>query len=388
MSISRLDSVKCYGCSACMGICRHDAIHMHDDSEGFIRPVVDTKKCNECGLCEKVCPAMKTRQVNEGFSQHIYAAYSKDDDVISKSTSGGVFYHIAEMIIKRGGVVYGAVYDQDFHVTHTCAHDLAGVRAMHGAKYVQSHLSEMIYHDIQTRLQKGQWVLFSGTPCQTDAVRSYLRKDYERLLLCDLVCRSVSSPKIYSDYLTFVQRKKKLKTVNMRWKENGWKNTKFHLEFNDGSQQTAKGAAQLWHDIHFSGIVTRPSCHQCPYTNMFRTGDITLGDFWGIRKSHADFYHHQGVSLVMVNTEKGAVVFDEISSSLNIQPSSAKACSQPALRTPVIAHPNRKSFWIEYPDASFEKLARKYFKYGWLNQRRRQLRTILSPFIRRTSTTQ
>lgn len=378
MSVSRLDTSRCFGCVACVEICGHGAIHTYHDTEGFVRPVVKTQQCVECGLCETVCPALKTRQDSNTFTQYIYAAYSNLSEVVSRSTSGGVFYHLAEMVINHGGAVYGAVYDSDFHVTHICATTMDGVKAMHGAKYVQSSLPAGMYHDIRKRLQAGQWVLFSGTPCQTDAVRSYLRKDDEHLLLCDLVCRSVSSPMVYNDYLQFAQRKKKLKSINMRWKGNGWANTKFHLTYMDDSELTGKGDAQLWHDIHFSSLVTRPSCHQCPYTSMHRPGDVTIGDFWGIRKSHATFYHPQGVSLVMVNTPQGAAAFEEITPSLHLLPSSAEACSQPALRMPVSSNPRRAAFWRDYPATPFKRLAKKYFRYGWYNQAVRRLRRALS----------
>ncbi len=377
MSISRLDPSKCYGCTACVEICAHGAIHTSHDEEGFVRPVVELEKCVECSLCETVCPALTTHQDASTFTQRIYAAYSNQPEVVSRSTSGGVFYHLAEMVISRGGAVYGAVYDNDFHVTHTCATTMDGVKAMHGAKYVQSHLPAGMYHDIRDRLRAGQWVLFSGTPCQTDAVRSYLRKDNEHLLLCDLVCRSVSSPMVYNDYLQFAQRKKTLKSVNMRWKVEGWGNTKFHLSFADGSSQTGKGDAQLWHDIHFSGLVTRPCCHQCPYTSMRRPGDITLGDFWGVSKSHAAFYHPKGVSLLMVNTLRGAAAFEKIAPSLHLLPSSAEACSQPALRKPVSPNPRRASFWKDYPVTPFMRMAKIYFRYGWLRQTVHRLRRAL-----------
>ncbi len=386
MSIFRLEPQKCLGCSACVAICGHDAIYMAADDEGFAHPVVVAERCTECGLCEKICPALNATSTSKDDSQHIYAAYSKDSEVVGRSTSGGVFYHLAEAVIQRGGAVYGAVYDKDFHVIHTCATDLSGVRAMHGAKYVQSHVAADIYHDIRMRLQSGQWILFSGTPCQTDAVRSFLRKDYERLILCDLVCRSVSSPMIYNDYLSFAQRKKHLKSINMRWKGNGWADTKFQLAYSDGSEMTGKGMAQLWHDIHFSGLVTRPSCHQCPYTSMQRAGDITLGDFWGIRKSHGSFYNHQGVSLIMTNTAKGTGLFREISHHLNTLPVTAKECSQPALRTPVAAHPKRADFWRDYPQTSFYTLSKKYFRYGWLNQEIYRLRRKISTLLRLSTT--
>lgn len=94
---------------------------------------------------------------------------------------------------------------------------------------------------------------------------------------------------IFSDYIRFVQRKKQLKSINMRWKEKGWSHSTQRLVFMDGTDIIGKGDAALWHTIAFSHIANRPSCHECRYTNFNRPGDFTLGDFWGIEKSYPEF---------------------------------------------------------------------------------------------------
>ncbi len=373
MSIVKVCHDDCCGCTTCQAVCKHDAISMLPDSEGFSYPIVDEKKCMECGLCETVCPVLKPVSIGEKPLK-IFAAYSQDETVVKRSTSGGIFHHLAEWTIRQGGVVCGVVYDEEFQVKHVLAETMEEVARMHGAKYVQSTIDDGLLVKIRSYLRQSRWVLFSGTPCQVAGVRNMMNSGREHLLLCDVVCRSVSSPMIYGEYLKFAQRNDRLSRINMRAKTYGWDKTAFRLEYKNGKCIEGKGDAQLWHDIHFSGMVSRPSCASCRYSNMVRVGDITLGDFWGIKRSHPAFFHQEGVSLIMVNSDKGHAVLKDIFPDLVALESTSQLCRQPALCSPAPRSPRRQAFWADFEKMTFEKLAVKYFDYGWLNQSRKKMK--------------
>lgn len=374
--IQIIKKTECCGCTACVSVCPRKCISMEVDAEGFGYPKVDMESCVDCGLCEKVCPLKNDSK--KSVDQSIYGLRNKDEHIVQESTSGGGFFAIARFVVEQGGIVYGAAYDAEFKVVHCSADNLNDCRKFHGAKYVESIISDSLFLEIQQVLKKGRMVLFSGTPCQVDGLKRFLRKPYDNLITVDLVCSSVTSPMIFSDYIRFVQRKKQLKSINMRWKGEGWSHSTQRLVFMDGTDIIGKGDAALWHTIAFSHIANRPSCHECRYTNFNRPGDFTLGDFWGIEKSYPEFFDDRGVSLFMVNTDKGHLVLKQIEQTVFLLPTDKTICLQPRLKSPVKPNADRSRFWEEYASEKFEKISRKYWRYGFWNQEKYRMRKILS----------
>lgn len=366
------DKKDCCGCTACANICPKSCILMEADNEGFKYPTVNRDLCIDCGLCEKICPVINYRQPKN--EHKIYGLRNKDEDIVKSSTSGGVFLALAGNIIAKGGTVVGAAYDKDFNVVHQAATTLDECRKFQGAKYVESTIPEFMLRDIKRLLVENKDVLFVGTPCQVAGLKAFLRKPFDNLLTCDLVCSSVPSSRIYRDFLSFAQRKKKISAFNMRWKGNGWDKTKPQIVYADGSKATGKGDARLWHTIAFSHLVSRPSCHDCKFSNFNRSGDITIGDFWGVESSHPEFFSKEGVSLAIVSTPKGEKIFDEIKSSFHTIESSEAKSRQPRLTSPVKPNPRRAQFWEEYSADNFQYFAKKYWRYGAWNQLKLKVR--------------
>lgn len=216
----------CCGCSACASICGHDAITMQPDSLGFLYPVVDTAKCVNCGLCEKVCAFNDNYDTSQNFSEPIaYGARQKDINEIMKSRSGAVFAALSDYILENGGVIYGAGYTDHFRVVHKRATTKEERDELRGSKYVQSDMRD-IFRSVKADLQSGKVVLFSGTPCQTSGLNSFIsRKLRDNLFLVDIVCHGVPSPYIWRDYIAYLEKKQgsKIVWVSFRDKEQfGW----------------------------------------------------------------------------------------------------------------------------------------------------------------------
>ena len=232
------DKGLCTGCSACEQVCAHNAIQMQTDYEGFVYPKVDSNKCIECGMCSKICPQKHSSELPA--QTDVYAAYNKEGETRAASTSGGMFSIFAKWVLSQGGVVFGATFTDAWMVRHDAATTEDEYARFRGSKYVQSDVSG-VYKQVKSYLQQDKWVLFSGTPCQIDGLKAYLRKDYEKLLLIDLVCHGVPSPKLWAKFLNWLKGKYgilKYEGIRFRAKSNGWE--KCNVEFDYVSKQNTR----------------------------------------------------------------------------------------------------------------------------------------------------
>lgn len=232
------DPKECCGCTACASICSHNAISMEPDALGFLYPKINESLCVECGLCEKVC------QFNDNYDRSLnlpqptaYAARHKDIGEVMKSRSGAAFVAISDYILEQGGIVYGAGYKDHFRVAHKRATTKEERDEFRGSKYVQSDLSG-VFRQVKEDLKNGLTVLFSGTPCQTAGLNSYIGKKLRKnLILLDIVCHGVPGPYIWRDYLAYLEKKhnSKIIYVNFRDKEKyGWKAHKETFKYENG----------------------------------------------------------------------------------------------------------------------------------------------------------
>lgn len=318
----------CTGCSACEQVCAHGAIHMRQDYEGFVYPHVDTKKCNECGLCSMICPQKQGEEQREEKTE-IYATYNTNENVRAASTSGGLFSLFAQWVIEQGGVVFGAAYTDTWMVRHEVAKDANEYARFRGSKYVQSDVT-VIYKQVKTYLKDDIWVLFSGTPCQIDGLKAYLRKDYEKLLTIDVVCHGVPSPKLWSKFLNWLKKKHDIKNfedIRLRDKRKGWEKCRVVFDCISNSCEK-KSLVFFWGgdtytNLFEQGISLRPSCNQCKYRSIMHPSDITLGDCWHFQAYAPELFDNKGLSMIMLHTEKGKQLFKELTTSLvykNIKP--------------------------------------------------------------------
>ncbi len=314
-----LEKNLCNGCSACALVCPKNCISMLSDDEGFLYPKIDKSLCINCGLCDKVCPVLTPQIIKQNKSNiKAYAVTNKLNDVVLKSSSGGVFNAIATYVIRNGGVVVGAGFDDNFFVKHKCVSDIKDLYELQGSKYVQSNIGNT-YKEIKKLLDDGILVYFSGTPCQVGGLVSFVGKKYNNLITQDLICHGVPSPLVWKKYLEYIKskHKAKIKSIFFRDKTKGWKTFSMKITFEDGAvyRQTLKKNPYL--RAFLKNLCLRPSCYDCSFKRLERVADITLADFWGVEKILPEYSVSDGVSLVLIHTEKGKELFENLGDDLN-----------------------------------------------------------------------
>ena len=315
------DKHDCCGCGACARRCPQRCITMNTDAEGFLYPEADAAACTDCGLCGRVCPLLNRQE--ERAPQASLAVKNRDGVDRAASSSGGVFIALARKVVADGGVVYGAVFDDAWQVMHTSADTAGALRPMMGSKYVQGRIGDT-YAEAESNLKKGRRVMFTGTPCQIAGLRSFLRRDYDNLLLVDILCHGVPSPAVWHRYLeenfTGTDASTEITSVNFRDKRReGW--ARYNVVISgrrcgDKGSERCLSAAVYTDNPYMRGLMNdvylRPSCHKCVCKHGASGSDLTIGDYWGVARHMPDFDDDRGVSYVEVYTDKGRRVLDGI----------------------------------------------------------------------------
>ena len=328
--------INCCGCGACAAICPKDAITMAPDEDGFVYPIIDGGKCVECGLCEKACAFQKGDTPES--AKEVWAAVSGDTDV-RQSASGGMFASFAQAVIADGGAVYGCAMeyeDGQLWPRHICVTEQQDLARLKGSKYVHSDLGDS-FPDIRSRLEAGQTVLFSGTPCQVAGLRGYLRKDYENLYALDLICHGVPSGKLFRDYIAFEEKKRGAKITDFRFRDKsaGWK---LHgaMILEGGETVQFEPEESSYYQMFLNSYTYRENCYHCPYACDHRPGDITIGYFWCIELVHPELLmenggpldHEKGASCLIVNNDKGRALLARYGSGIRRWSSSYENASK------------------------------------------------------------
>lgn len=354
------DQKLCTGCTACASICPKGCIQMQPDAFGFLYPqMVDPDACIDCGLCTQSCPVLAETQ--KVALPKAYAAMAADTKLRLQSSSGGVFSLLAQKILEEKGAVFGAAYDADFAVHHICVETVDDLRWLRGAKYSQSNLNTC-FRNVRKRLNQGQKVLFSGTPCQVAGLKTFLRKDYENLLTVDFVCHSIPSPEIWKAYVHFRADQdnggKMPVSINLRSKESGWSRYQYEnlFRYNERTYSQSSGSS-LYMKLFVSGFISRESCATCHFKGYHRVSDLTLGDFWGIWDIAPEMDDNHGTSLVLVQSEKGARYFKELCSAMRTKPVTLEQASaeNQALLVSIPQKENRETVMQAICAAGFEQ---------------------------------
>lgn len=350
---------ECCGCSICAHICPKAAIVMKPDSEGFLYPEVDTGKCVSCGLCRNAC-AFSSYVQPEKDKHDFYLVKHKNTDVRMDSQSGGVFTAVSDWILEQQGLVYGCILDKDMKAKHARAENKEQRNKMCKSKYVQSEIDSVLA-DIADDLRDGRFVLFTGTGCQVDGVLSYMkakRVPTEKLYTMDIICHGCASPMLFADYIAWLEKKFKSKVEDFNFRDKRLRGWDGHVESYRISGK--KRMSTVWRQIYHTDLCLRPSCTNCHYSTVNRRADITTGDAWGIKKVRPEFNDNRGVSLTIIQSEKGEQLLSYMKSVCDVESIEQEKMLQGCLVHPAKPTGNREQFWKTYDSEHIDGLIRRY----------------------------
>lgn len=329
MNTNICDFKECSACGVCKILCPKGAIELKKDKRGFLCATVDNDKCVNCGLCYSKC--FNNNEIKGNSPIECYAMAMREKKEILESTSGGAFASIAQQVLKKGGVVYGAALyreKENLVIEHIRIDNIKDLIKIKGSKYVQSDISNILKL-VKKDLIDERKVLFSGTPCQIAALKSYLNREYDNLLTIDIICHGVPSYDLFKSYIKFLEEKNKGKVIDYKFrdKRRGWGHSTSYIIQKNEKKVCKRVIVPLdaYYKMFLKGETYRENCYNCKFANKKRISDITIGDYWGIEIEHPEAIEknggklndHKGVSCILINTIKGEKLFDDIKSQIN-----------------------------------------------------------------------
>lgn len=310
--INKLDYRKCTICQSCVNVCPKNCINLNEVKEGFNYPTIDKDVCIECKMCERVCPIINPLEVSKSLKK-IYAAKNLNEVTRFKSSSGGIFTALSEVILGKDGVVCGAAFNNLLEVKHVLIDNRSDLELLRGSKYVQSDINNS-FSLIKKELLKGKEVLFSGCPCQVGGLKKFLNNEYSNLYTIDFICHSIPSQYIFNQYINMLENEFKSRVIkfSFRDKTNGWHNSSIKAIFENGEIYIKS----IYEDMYMRGflgnVYTKSACNHCEFRGLKSGSDITLADFWGAEIEENELDDNKGLSIVITNSKKANLLIEDI----------------------------------------------------------------------------
>lgn len=363
----------CCGCNACIQICPKGCITANTTREGFRYPITDATCCIDCGLCEQACPVLAPHPQRKPES--VLAAVNPDKATRSQSSSGGFFSLLAEKVLKEGGLVFGAAFNDLWQVEQTGIEQPDQLDRLRRSKYVQSHTLDT-FRTVERALKQGRPVLYSGTHCQIAGLKHFLRKDYPTLLTVDIVCHGVPSPGIWQRFLEEYKRRNKMSrivSINFRDKSTGWRKYSFSIRYvsTKGRLQTLSIPYRkcAYMQGFLKNLYLRTSCHHCPAKEGRSGADLTISDYWNIRNTSPERDDNTGVSAVFIYSEKGQAWCRKVKADTFPITYEEATSDNGGFQQTISPHPYRDYFFGEIERGrSIDKTIKRCIRPNWIEK--------------------
>lgn len=323
INISGITETQCCGCGACYQICPKHCIIKKQNERGFYVPVLTNEtECIGCGACIRVCPEKSHLPLKSVLA--VYAAVCKNEKILNVSTSGGVFSILAQEVLENNGYVYGCTLDQDLKARYIEVKNTEDLWKIQKSKYIQADTMNTFVM-AKKALGDGHMVLYSGTACQIAGLRKFLNKDDENLITVEVACHGVPSQGLFDKYVIWQNSRLESEIVDVQFRNKVMhkkgEHYKICLKMRNGRDKYLFANEDPYYGSFLMGTILRKTCYDCRYKNNDRVADILLGDFWGIEKEHPKFPAARGASAVVINSEKGKKLFDNIRDKLIVEES-------------------------------------------------------------------
>ena len=372
--IDKVSVQECAICGACINACPVDAISLDKVHLDFRYPQIKEDICIHCNQCEKACPILGNKGKPDDGYPVAFAAKSENDPMRMRSSSGGAFYELADQMLRDGGYVCGAVFDDEFHVKHILSNAKEDILRMMGSKYAQSDVG-YCHREVKDVLEKGCKVLFSGCPCQVAGLRTFLGKEYPNLVLVELICHGIPSDHMLQTYIGMQERKygARLTRMEFRNKKKGWHNSSVRMEFENHRIYSFPYTADAYTIGFLRNITLKSSCYDCYFRNFTAGSDITLGDFWGAEVELPED-DNKGISAILVNSGKGMDIIDRC--NLALTPANVETVIKynKNLLCSAALSPQRSLFYASADTNGLEKAIRRYLEESTIQKLKRQSR--------------
>lgn len=364
--ISVSDKTMCCGCATCKIVCPTNAIDMVTDEAGFVFPCVSEKNCVNCGRCEAVCPVLHHQNAMD-LQHKVYVSYAKNDEIRYQGSSGGMFGTLARHVLDQNGVVYGAAFDDKLQLKCTEAKTVNELSPLFKSKYLQSDLGDT-FIKIKGQLDAGTLVLFVATPCQVYALRLFLGRDYDNLITVDFVCHGVPSQSLFNKCKSYVEDRDHVEILDYTFrakKKRGVTPHYYSMTYKKSGKVRNKTALYIDSPFYlgFQKYITlRDSCYDCHFSHSNRVSDITIGDFHDVDKYLKGINRFLGVSSLVVNTEKGACLWEAVrGQTISYELDFATLIQNKEMMCESTKKPGQRDAFVKsLSTENFDKVAEKY----------------------------
>lgn len=235
-----------------------------------------------------------------------YLAINKNKDIVQKSSSGGVFYSLAKYILDKNGIVFGAAWNTDWLVDMKYVDNLEDLPQLMKSKYVKADVKKT-FQECKEFLDQGKLVLYSGVGCQLFALKAFLKKEYNNLILCEICCHGIMPLNIWKDYLKSIQRNFPIINIDMRDKSESWENWKLTITYEDGYKDSKVLTNNPYIKAFLSDKYLSKGCYSCTCKNTNSVADIIIGDLWSLKapdSKYKKYNDHKGCSFIHIVSPK------------------------------------------------------------------------------------
>ena len=276
---------------------------------GFYEPrIIEQDKCITCGICLEVCAFNHNERALKKTENISWAAWSNDDDIRRKCSSGGIGFELGKQLIEHGYQAVGCRYDiKEQRAEHFISTTTEEFVKSIGSKYIQSYTEEA-FKQIKLKDQK---YFVTGTPCQIDSFRRMIQKFRceDNFILMDFYCHCVPSMHAWKAYIKMLEPKiGKVTYASWRNKPTGWHDSWTMIMKGDRGENTSwMSKGDIFYKLFLGDICLGPQCQKaCKYKWDKSSADIRIGDLWG--KTYKD--DHKGVSALVAFTKKGREIVE------------------------------------------------------------------------------
>lgn len=313
-----------------------------------------------------------------------YGVRSRNKNILSTSSSGGIFSEISNHMIKEGYIVYGCILNENLDAIYLRGTTEKDIEKMRTSKYVQSNIVG-VADNIKQDIKQGEKVLFISTPCYIDIIKSKLTEDeLKKIILIDFICHGTPNKKFFKDHLESIEKKysSKVKKYSFRDKRYGWGHDEFAILENNKKVDSIKYVHQ-YKRLFYKNYILAKGCFSCKYTSIKRNSDFTIGDFWGVEEL-LGVVDNKGMSALLINTKKGEEIFKNLKENVEYYQVGIDDFQHGPLKKPTKMPKDYEQFIEDYKKYGYEYVSKKYaspnFKIYFSTLRRRSVHLLKADY--------